>query len=354
MDPIEITVLITAHNEAERIESCLRWLMLQDYPMERVEILVVDDRSTDATAENIRRMNLPRLRILRIDDLPEALTTRQAALDLGFREAQGESVLVADAGGRLPRDWIRELSGHLGYRDGAVTAPVLFAGHPRFFSMFQSLHSLVGFSLCRWANRNGFTAGLFGTNMAIKRDAYFETGGFPAMGYATAESMALGQGLNRAGWSLRYLPAPAVQNLGSPELKEMYHRERRRLMCEPPALHHIRRGLSVTNLLLVLLALFGGWLWPFVLILRYVLGCLVLTVSIGQYGSLKLLKWVYIYEPLAMALDLAAGLGNLFCPRWQWGGVTYDRTGPITPATPEKETPPSSSDTKISAEDIDA
>ena len=352
-NPIEITILITAHNEADRIESCLRWLILQDFPMERVETLVIDDRSDDGTGDLVRRMSIPRLRILRIDDRPQSLTSRQAALDLGFREAHGEIVMVADAGGRLPREWIRELSGELSYRDGAATSPVLFAGHPRFFSMFQSLHSLVGFSLCRWANANGFFSGLFGTNMAVRRDAYFETGGFPAIGFAAAESMALGMGLKRAGWNLRLLTAPIVQNQGSENIHDIYHRERRRLLSEPPAVHHVRRILSVTNLLLILMAILAGGLWPFLLFLRYIIGCAILTFSVGQFGSLKLLKWVYIYEPMAMVLDLAAGLGNLLRPHWQWGGITYDRGGPIgevksaeTPANAPEDASPAGPETQ--------
>ena len=51
----EITVLIAAHNEAERIEGCLHAVLEQDYPMERVEIVLVDDRSTDDTAARARR-----------------------------------------------------------------------------------------------------------------------------------------------------------------------------------------------------------------------------------------------------------------------------------------------------------
>ena len=88
----EITVLITAHNEAERIESCLRAVMSQDYPMERVEVLLVDDRSTDGTVGRVRSMGLEPVRILQIKDHPVGLTSRQAALDLGFTQAKGEIV----------------------------------------------------------------------------------------------------------------------------------------------------------------------------------------------------------------------------------------------------------------------
>src|SRR5688500_1018577 len=124
----EITVLITAHNEAERIQPCLRSVMAQDYPMERVEILLVDDRSSDGTADLARQLGIYSLRILRLEEPQDRLTSRQTALDMGFREARGEVVLVMDAGGRAPREWIRELTGHLGFRDGAVTAPAIFAG----------------------------------------------------------------------------------------------------------------------------------------------------------------------------------------------------------------------------------
>ncbi len=328
----EITVLVAAHNEAERIQACLNAIVKQDYPMERVEILLVDDRSTDDTVERALAMNIKGLRVLRIDTVPEKLTARQAALHEGMMEARGEIVLITDAGGRVPREWIRELSGHLGYRDGAATAPVLFAGPGHAFNRYQTVDSLVRFTLFRWAYMHKFISGLQGANMAVRREAYLETGGFPVIGFAPAEDLALASALMRANWSMRYLPGPAVLNPTCRSIFELVSRSRRRIHNTPPALTSVATICIVSNIILVLLALFGHGIWLSILLIRYVIGLLVIGVAVSQYGLHKLHYWILVYEPLMTLLGLWVFFSNLVKPQWQWGGLSYDKQGPTAAA----------------------
>ncbi|RPI67060.1 MAG: glycosyltransferase, partial [Ignavibacteriae bacterium] len=46
-----VTVLVPARNEAENIERCVHSLMMVDYPADKLEVIIVDDRSSDATPE---------------------------------------------------------------------------------------------------------------------------------------------------------------------------------------------------------------------------------------------------------------------------------------------------------------
>lgn len=329
---IEITVLVTAHNEADRIQPCLRAIMDQDYPIERIEILVVDDRSTDGTAERARSLGLPCLRVLRLEGAPEGLTMRQAALDLGLREARGEVVLVTDAGGRVPREWIRDLTGHLGLRDGAATAPVIFAGGQFFLARIQTIDTLILFALNRWANRHERTTGLMGTNMAIRRDAYLETGGFPVIGFALAEDMALGEALCRAGWSVRYLTAPVTLKPAEATLQGYLERARRRALNVPLAVYWVSLLMILSYVGLGLAAVVGGSpLWETLLWARYLIGVFLIGVSISKYGSTSLLFWVFFYEPVMVATGLYAMVSNLVARRWRWGGVLYDHARRRTP-----------------------
>lgn len=334
---IEITVLVTAHNEARRIQPCLRAIMEQDYPMERVEILVVDDRCTDATAARVAALGLAPVRLIRLEATPEGLTARQAALDLGLREARGDVVLVTDAGGRVPHEWIRELTGHLGFRDGAVTGPVLFAGGHPLLARLQSLDTLVLLTLNRWAYRQGHDSGLLGANMAVRREAYLETGGFPAIGMALGEDLALGAALRRAGWSIRYLTAPATLKPAEVLLGGYLERARRRALNAAPAVSRIGLLMWLSNLVLAGLALFGAWaLWPWLLLVRYLTGVLMIGVPVSQYGALDLLPWVLLYEPAATLTGVYVTLSNLLVRRWNWGGVQYG-PNPARPESPSEE-----------------
>jgi cellulose synthase/poly-beta-1,6-N-acetylglucosamine synthase-like glycosyltransferase len=327
-DRPEITVLITAYNEAENIAGCLRALDEQDYPMERVEIVLVDDRSTDGTADRARALRLTSLRVLRVDQAPERLTARQGALDLGLREARGDVVLLCDANGRVPREWIREMTGHLSFRDGAVTGPVIYAGHRGLQGRMETLHSLIWFNLQSWAYRHGLGASLYGANLALRRDAYLETGGYETIGFAPAEDAALGAALRRAGWSLRYMTAPAVQDGASPTLLRFMARLRRHIHHCAPLMTALIVFVLLSNVALLGAAAWLGPLWFWLLLARYGVGCLMTGLGLARYGSLNLFHWIWLYEPVMTVLLLAAYLENAIQPRWRMGGLIYHRHGP--------------------------
>ena len=86
-----ITVLIDAYNYGRFIEQAIESVLSQDFAMEQVEILVVDDGSTDDTAERVKKYG-GAIRYLRKENGGQA-----SAFNLGFAEARGEFVFTLDA-----------------------------------------------------------------------------------------------------------------------------------------------------------------------------------------------------------------------------------------------------------------
>ncbi len=92
-----VSVLVPARNEADTLEAAMQSLRQVDYP--QLEIVIVDDRSSDGTAAIIERLagGDPRIRSLRIDDLPEGWLGKVHALQRGLDLCSGEWVLFTDA-----------------------------------------------------------------------------------------------------------------------------------------------------------------------------------------------------------------------------------------------------------------
>ena len=92
-----LSVVVPACDEADKIEPAARSLLAEDYP--RLEVILVDDRSTDATGEIIDRLAAEerRVRPIHITDLPADRLGKVNALDRGLRESSGEFVLFTDA-----------------------------------------------------------------------------------------------------------------------------------------------------------------------------------------------------------------------------------------------------------------
>jgi len=92
-----VSVIVPARNEERQIEQALRSLLRLDYP--RLEITVVNDRSTDGTGAILARMKAfdPRLNIVSIEQLPQGWLGKNHAMQYGADRSRGEWLLFTDA-----------------------------------------------------------------------------------------------------------------------------------------------------------------------------------------------------------------------------------------------------------------
>ena len=95
-----VSVIVPARNEAVNIERCVRSILQAEY--RSLEVIVVDDRSTDATAEIVERLaRAPevtgRLQLVRGAELAEGWFGKSWAIVQGYRVARGEMLLFTDA-----------------------------------------------------------------------------------------------------------------------------------------------------------------------------------------------------------------------------------------------------------------
>jgi len=88
-----VSVIVPARNEAVNIEACIRSILATLYGP--LELIVVDDRSTDGTAAIVER--LAAVRLVRGAELPPGWFGKQWALVQGYRQARGELLLFVDA-----------------------------------------------------------------------------------------------------------------------------------------------------------------------------------------------------------------------------------------------------------------
>jgi chlorobactene glucosyltransferase len=91
-----VSVIVPARNEAENIVSVVRSILASTY--QPFELIVVDDRSTDRTTEQVRSLGSdPRLRLVLGNELPAGWFGKPWACVQGYREARGELLLFTDA-----------------------------------------------------------------------------------------------------------------------------------------------------------------------------------------------------------------------------------------------------------------
>jgi GT2 family glycosyltransferase len=186
--------------------DCLASLRAQDYPPDRFEIIVVDDGSTDATPEVVKRF--------RDGHLPEVRAIHQghkgpnAARNAGIAIARGDPICFVDDDVEAPSGWLRELvAGALRHPEaGAVGGPirVRFEGKP---PRFCGREPLVGEAELDLGDQERAVEEVISANMAVRGWALQKVGLFDESLPIYGDELEWERRLTRAGYSITYIPS---------------------------------------------------------------------------------------------------------------------------------------------------
>jgi len=257
-----VSVIVPAYNEAATILATVRSLAANDYP--RFEILVVDDGSTDGTADLVRR---ERLRGVHVISQPNA--GKAAALNTGLAYARGDLMVFVDADTVLASDAIgRVVQPLLDPQVGGVSGNTKVANRRGVLGRLQHLEYVVGFNL----DRRLFELGecmptIPGAIGAFRREALESVGG--VSGVTLAEDTDLTMSVIRAGWRVVYEDSAIAWTEAPASLRQLWRqryrwcygtmqamwKHRRSMVQRGPAGRLGRRGLGYLLLFQVLLPL---------------------------------------------------------------------------------------------------
>ncbi len=151
-----VTIVIPAYNEEHSIGECLKSLKNQDYSG-NYEIVVINNASSDATASIAKSFSAK--------VIYEGKRGYNFAIKRGFDDAEGEIIACTDADSIVPHNWLSKLVKHFENPDVVGCGGVFrFADGPLWLR-------LVGeFGRCNYH--------IAGANMAVRRSAYKQIGGF--------------------------------------------------------------------------------------------------------------------------------------------------------------------------------
>jgi cellulose synthase/poly-beta-1,6-N-acetylglucosamine synthase-like glycosyltransferase len=330
----EISIVITAHNAEETIRECLESIAAdRGFEPEKIEIILIDDRSRDNTAAAARGPGLTNLKIISIDSYEDhGLTARQVALDAGFHEARGDIILVTDADAVVPADWIQNMAGPLrASRMRGTAGMITFKGEKKWPAKLQSVDAICYFSLSRLLNRLGFKGGIFFGNFAFRKEVYEKTGGFKILGFALTEDLLFYRAMRRHGFPVFFSKSGAVTVRAADNWRELIKRTKR-VSSGGFSLLSLLLGLWLVSfiLLLVLTAVTittaGGN--PVILMLsafRYLAGVGFAGYAVLSARRFSLLPLIFIYELAVIALGLLTLLSTRLKKRVEWGGIRYER-----------------------------
>jgi peptidoglycan/xylan/chitin deacetylase (PgdA/CDA1 family)/GT2 family glycosyltransferase len=215
-----VSVVVPAYNEAANIAATVRSLADSDYP--RFEVIVVDDGSTDGTADLVERLGLPGVRVVR---QPNA--GKPAALNNGVRYARADLLVLVDGDTVFQRDTLSRLV--QGFADpavGAVSGNTKVANRSGLLGRWQHLEYVIGFNLDRRAyDVAGCMPTIPGAIGAFRRRVLAEVGGVPSD--TLAEDSDLTMAVLRAGWRVVYEERAVAWTEAPASLRQLYRQRYR-------------------------------------------------------------------------------------------------------------------------------
>jgi succinoglycan biosynthesis protein ExoA len=102
-----VSLIMPSYNEEAHIEACLRSLLDQDYPAERLEILVADGGSADKTREIVTKIAASDRRVRLLDNSEHRI--QSYGKNLALKEARGEFLLIADVHAEYASNYVSKL-----------------------------------------------------------------------------------------------------------------------------------------------------------------------------------------------------------------------------------------------------
>ena len=261
----KLSVIVAARNETACIENCIRSLFRQDYP--DLEVVAVNDRSTDNTGEILDRLALEfadRLRVVHVTSLPPGWFGKPHALDLGMKRAGGSMVFFTDAD--------CEFLAPAALRSSVVE---MLRGGLDFFSLaakytMNSLRECLAVPCCaeallfwlrperasdpRWPD--AFANGAF---IMVRRAPFESIGGWGSVRSKISEDLELARVAKRAGLRLRVAQGEGLYQTGSyGTLKESWNGWSR---IFKGALTPAQLTITLVRMLVLFALPLGGVLW---------------------------------------------------------------------------------------------
>ncbi len=175
----KVSVLIAARNEEANIARTLSDILAQDFPQELLEIIVIDDHSTDNTSGIVQSFAGQGVKLLKLNEAEPLNSYKKKAISEAIAMASGELMITTDADCRMGPRWLANVVGYVEEHGSfLVSSPVVYSEERRFFERLQTLEFLylIGLGAAGIGNKHPSTCN--GANLAYRRDIFYEVGGF--------------------------------------------------------------------------------------------------------------------------------------------------------------------------------
>lgn len=174
-----VTLIIAARNEEANIGRTLDCIVRQDFPKELLEVIVIDDHSTDRTPEIINSYADQGIQLMLLREGKTMNSYKKHAISQAIARANGDIIVTTDADCRMGTQWLKTIVQKFQEDDCyMLSSAVIYSEEKSLFERLQTLEFLYLIGLGAAGIGNGAPTTCNGANLAYRRDVFYEVGGF--------------------------------------------------------------------------------------------------------------------------------------------------------------------------------
>ena len=300
-----VSIVIAARNEETNIRRCLDSIVSLSYPTHLLEVMVVDDRSSDQThaivSEYATRHS--HIRLLKAEPESGHLRGKTNAVTQGIEVTTGEIIMFTDADCKVPRRWVQEILSYYTHEGIGIVAGFTSLTYRNWFEGVQAIDWYVLFSVAAATIRLHYPVTAVGNNLSVRRKAYEAVGGYRKIPFSVTEDYALFHAVTtHTDYAARFPlnTAMAVESQACATLRDLFRQKTRwftggrRMDIKSLAVFSVSYLFNLS--ILVTLAL-GDWkvaAWSFVV--KMVSDFFLAVPALGAFKRWNLLQHFVLYE----------------------------------------------------------
>ena len=195
----KVSVVIAARNEQENLPNLITDLINQDYPTDKIEYIIVDDRSTDKTPEILKKITKKHnlIKQIKITKKSTKMTPKKHALSEGIKNSSGKIIISTDADCRVGKSWVSSMTKST-LESGGITIGYSKINAVNNFDKYQLFDFLGIITANAGASGWGFFWSGTGQNLAYFKKDYEKINGFePVKNEISGDDMYLVQSISK-------------------------------------------------------------------------------------------------------------------------------------------------------------
>ena len=178
-----VSIIVPAHNEGKDFPRLLKALANQSYPKNKLEIILVDDRSIDNTLDLMKQFAEihDHVRIIKLEECQNNTAPKKRAIQAAIKESKGEIILTTDGDSQPGPQWVQTMMSYYSDKTVMILGYAPYSTNPPHDSLFHKMLALDYFAMGAVAAASigmGYPSTSNGANFSYRKSTFEKADGF--------------------------------------------------------------------------------------------------------------------------------------------------------------------------------